>query len=262
MANISIIIVSHNKPAFVKEAIDSVLHQTYQDWEAILVDSGVLLKQGFFEYIKDSRFKIIASEETPDMVKNTNMASWCFNRILNSNRLTGELTMYLADDDLLYKEAFETFWNFYTHHNREPQGMYSSQDIGLVDREGRTQIIGKRIADRPAGRFCKGRKLDCQVDYLQFCHTRAILDRMREAYRTSEFHLEDRSHGDHADGIFLEKIGALTKIYNIDKVLSMNRRTVSSINLEYAESRLGRFLILVKVKIKGIRRIFNRGYLF
>jgi spore maturation protein CgeD len=262
MANISIIILSHNKPVFVKEAIDSVLGQTHQDWEAVLIDSGVLLKKGFFDYVNDSRVKIIGSEETPDMVTNTNMASWCFNKILNSDLLTGELIMYLNDDDLLYKDAFETFWTFYIKHNREPQGMYSSQDIGLVDREGRTRIIGRRIADRPAGRFCKGRKLDCQVDYLQFCHTRAMLNRMCEVYRTSEFHPEDKSHADHADGIFLEKVGALTKIYNIDKVLSMNRRTTASVNLEYAESRLGRFFILVKVKIKGIRRIFNRGYLF
>jgi hypothetical protein len=30
----------------------------------------------------------------------------------------------------------------------------------------------------------------------------------------------------------MEQIGALTKVYNIDKVLSMNRRTVESANLE------------------------------
>ncbi len=262
MPKISLIIVSHNKPELVKEALKSVLDQTQRDWEAVLVDSGVLLGQGFFNYLKDDRIKVVASEEEPGMGANKNMAGWCFNRWLNSGHLTGELIMYLCDDDLLYPEAFETYWNFYVKHNREPQAMYASQDIGLVDREGKTRIIGRRIADRPAGRFCKGRKLDCQVDYLQLCHSRAMLDRMREAYHTTEFHLEDKSHADHADGIFLEKMGALTKIYNIDKVLSMNRRTAASVNLEYAESRLGRFFILMKVKAKGIRRIFNRGYTF
>jgi len=262
MPKFSLIIVSHNKPDVVKEAIQSVLDQTETDWEAVLMDSGSLLNQGFFNYLKDDRITVMGSGEQPGTGKTTNMASWCFNRWLNSGNATGELIMYLCDDDLLYPQAFETYWDFYVRHNREPQAMYASQDIGLVDREGKTQIIGRRIADRPAGRFCKGRKLDCQVDYLQFCHTRAMLDKMREAYKTTEFHLEDKSHADHADGIFLEKMGALTKIYNIDKVLSMNRRTVSSVNLEYSESRFGRFLILMKVKIKGIRRVFNRGYLF
>lgn len=261
MANISIIIVSHNKPDFVKEAVQSVLDQTHQDWEAILIDSGVLLKRGFFDYIKDKRIRVVASGENPEMAKKTNMASWCFNKLIASGELRGELIMYLCDDDVLYKEAFETFWGFYVSHNREPQAMYASQDIGLVGLRGETKIIGKRIADRPAGRFCKGRKLDCQVDYLQFCHSRAILDEMKEVYKTTEYHLEDRSHGDHADGVFMEQIGALTKVHNIDKLVSMNRRTTSSINLDYAESPLGRFFVLLKAKVKGLRRIFNRGYL-
>ncbi len=260
MANVSIIIVSHNKPDFVKAAVQSVLDQTHRDWEAILVDSGVLLGRGFFDYLKDDRIQIVASGEEPGMGAKKNMASWCFNHWLNSGKLTGELVMYLCDDDLLYPEAFESYWDFYVKHQREPQIMYASQDIGLVDREGKTRIIGRRIADRPAGKFCKGRKLDCQVDYLQLCHTQAILAKWREKYKMTEYYPEDKGHADHADGIFGERLGALAKIYNIDKVLSMNRRTTISENLDYAESRLGRFLILMKVKILGIRRIFNRGY--
>ncbi|MDB6112523.1 MAG: cgeD, partial [Pedosphaera sp.] len=215
MANLSIIILSHNKPAFVKEALQSVLDQTHQNWEAILIDSGVLLKQGFFDYITDKRIRVIASGESAEQAKKTNMASWCFNRLIRAGELHGELVMYLCDDDILYPQAFETFWGFYTAHNREPQAMYASQDIGLVDSQGATQIIGKRIADRPAGRFCKGRKLDCEVDYLQFCHSRAILEKMRVAYRTDEYHPEDLRRRAYADGVFMEKIGSLTKIHNI-----------------------------------------------
>src|SRR4051794_34427986 len=113
MPNVSIIILSHNKPDFVKEAVQSVLDQTHQDWEAVLIDSGVLLKQGFFDYIKDERIEVVPSGETPEMAKQMNIASWCFNKLLRSGRLQGELIMYLCDDDVLYKEAFETFWDFY-----------------------------------------------------------------------------------------------------------------------------------------------------
>ncbi len=48
MADISILILSHNKPDFVKEAVQSVLDQTHQNWEAILIDSGVLHGRGIF----------------------------------------------------------------------------------------------------------------------------------------------------------------------------------------------------------------------
>ena len=161
--------------------------------------------------------------------------------------------MYLSDDDLLYPEAFATYCEFYFRHGREPQAMYASQDIGLVDLQGQTRIIGRRVADRPGGRFCKGRKLDCHVDYLQFCHTARILDRFREVYRTSQYHSEDKRDAHHADGIFMEQIGALTKVHNIDKVLSMNRRTVESANLEYATSAFGRLLATLRAKLRGAR---------
>ena len=132
--------------------------------------------------------------------------------------------------------------------------MYASQDIGLVDPDGKTQIIGRRVADRPAGRFCKGRSLDCRVDYLQFCHTAKILEQVREVYKTTQYHSEDKRDAHHADGIFMEQIGALTKVYNIDKVLSMNRRTVESANLEYSTSPLGRLLVTLRAKLRGARK--------
>ena len=254
MANFSIVILSHNKPDLVREAVQSVLDQTYQDWEAVLIDSGLLLKQGFFDYLKDPRVRVIASGETPDMPAKMNMASWCVNNVLNSDLLHGELLMYLADDDVLYKEAFETFWNYYTTHNREPQAMYASQDIGVIDRDGRTEIIGRRIANQPAGKFCNGRKLDCQVDNLQFCHARAILKRMEEAYGTNRYHSEDKRDAWHADGIFMEQVGALTKVHNINKLVSMNRRAATSVNLSYSDTRVGRAMILLKEKLKGLRR--------
>lgn len=258
MADLSVIITSHNKPRFAKEAVQSLLDQTHHNWQGILVDSGVLLNQGFFNYLSDSRLKVVPSGETPELARTRNMASWCFNRILNSGQLTGELIMYLNDDDLLYPDAFATFWDYYQRHNREPQAMYASQDIGLVDPEGQTRIIGRRVADRPGGRFCRGRRMDCRVDYLQFCHTAKILGPFRETYKTTQYHSEDKRDSHHADGIFMEQIGALTKIHNIDKVLSMNRRTTESANLEYSASALGRVMVTLRAKLRGAReRLFS-----
>jgi hypothetical protein len=222
------------------------------------MDSGVLLQQGFFDYLKDPRVKIIPTGETPEFARTRNMASWCLNHWLNSDRARGELIMYLCDDDLLYPEAFATYWAFYQQHNREPQAMYASQDIGVVDARGRNQIVGRRIADRPRGRFCRGGRLDCRVDSLQLCHTSRILEKFKEVYKTTQFHSEDKRDAHHADGIFMEQLGALTKFYSIDKVLSMNRRTVESANLEYAASPLGRLLVTLRAKLRGGReRLFS-----
>jgi spore maturation protein CgeD len=254
MPDISLIIVSHNKPVFVKEAVQSVLDQTHQNWEAVLVDSGILFEQKFFDYVSDPRIKVMPSGETRELAASLLITSWCFNRVLNSGTLRGELILYLCDDDLYYPEAFATFWNYYIEHNREPDAMYSSQDIGLVDQSGRTQIIGQRIARRPAGKFCRGAKLDCKVDYLQFCHSARILEKYRSAYGTNEYHTEDRSQRHHADGIFMERIGQLTTVHPIAKVASINRRTATSVNLEYATSPMGRVMATIKAKAKGARQ--------
>ena len=40
MPRVSVIIPSFNTAAFLPQALDSVLHQTYSDWEVILVDDG------------------------------------------------------------------------------------------------------------------------------------------------------------------------------------------------------------------------------
>jgi hypothetical protein len=249
MADLSILIISHNKPRSVKEAIQGVLDQTHPNWEATLMDSGVLLNQGFFAYLKDPRVKIIPTGETPEFARTRNMASWCLNHWLNSDRARGELIMYLCDDDLLYPEAFETYWNFYLQHDRVPQAMYASQDIGFVDPQGKNQIVGRRVANRPAGRICRGARLDC----LQMCHTSKILEKYREVYKTTQFHSDDKRDAHHADGIFMEQLGALTKFYNIDKVLSMNRRTTESANLEYSDSAFGRLLVTLRAKLRGAR---------
>jgi len=259
MADLSILIISHNKPRTVKEAIQGVLDQTHPNWEATLIDSGVLLNQGFFAYLKDPRIRIIPTGETPELARSVNMASWCLNRWLNSDRARGELIMYLCDDDLIYPEAFATYWDFYCQHDRVPQAMYASQDLGVVDSQGKSQIIGRRIADRPRGRFCRGGRLDCRVDSLQLCLTSRILEKFREVYKTAQFHSEDKRDAHHADGIFMEQLGALTKVYNIDKVLSMNRRTVESANLEYASTPMGRVLVTLRAKFKGAwQRVSSR----
>lgn len=230
MPAISIIIVSHNKPEFVGRAIQSVLSQTLTDWEGFLVDSGVLLKQGFFDYIKDTRLKIMPSGEDPGMGLRLNMAGWCFNKILSSGAVTGELILYLCDDDYYYPQAFETFWNYYKSHDGKPQAMYASLDLGVIDASGKTTLFGQRIADHPRGRFCNGLKLDCKVDYLQFCHSRKILEKFREAYPETPYHCEDKNQAFHADGLFMEQIGALTQVYPVIGTIGVNCRTASSVN--------------------------------
>lgn len=225
---VTCILISHNKPDLCHEAIQSVMDQSHHQWECLVVDSGVLYDQGYFQkelYSRDERIKVIRSTETDLTRKTKAMAPWCFNECFRQQLVNGELVMYLCDDDILYSNAFETFVKFAQQHT-EALAMYASQDIGVIFNDGRRKIVGQRLAKRMAGRICKGVKLDCKVDYLQFCHRRVLLDQLS----TNEWWPENKDTESHADGIFMENCGALTPIYPINVKVSQNRRAPSSLN--------------------------------
>lgn len=228
MSDFSVIIISHNKPVFIKEAVQCLLDQTHGNWDALLIDSGVLYHQGFFGFVKDDRIRVIPSNETKELVKRVNITAWCFNYALNSCTLPGELLLYLCDDDYYLPNAFQTFWDYYLRYDRKPQAMYSSERWEFLNHQSKVILQGNRYADLLRGSSCQGHPIHSQVDYLQVCHTRAILKQFQETYKTSEFYSESMDHYQDADSVFLERIGALTPFYPLEEILSVHRHTAIS----------------------------------
>ncbi len=223
---ISCILISHDKPELCHEAVQSVVDQTHANWECLVLDSGVLFNQDYFasqSWSGDPRLKFICSHETEEIRRTKAMAPWCFNECFRRGWVRGDLVMYLCDDDILYPAAFATFVSFFTQY-ADSLAAYASQDIGVIHGNGWRSVIGERRARRVAGKCCNGRPLDCQVDYLQFCHRRSLLDR----FEGREWWPEEKETESHADGIFLERCGSLTPIHPVDRKVSMNRRTFSS----------------------------------
>lgn len=217
---ITCIIVSHNKPDYCKEAIQSVLNQDMDDWQAILMDSGNLLKKHHFDYIQDPRFKIVESGEDYTTKRHRAMAPFCFNECFRKGYVQGELVVYLCDDDIFYPNAFSTFVN-YAEENPQCMAMYASQDIAIHYPNGKRVINGERRALVPRGLSCSTNKFDCIVDYLQFCHKRTLWG---DDIHWSE--ARDTEH--HADGIFMDKIGSIVAVHPIDIKVGQNRRTILS----------------------------------
>lgn len=223
---VTCICVCHNKPDITHESIQSVINQSHYDWELLIVDSGVLYDSGYYNnysWINDQRVKLIRSKETEETRRTKAMAPWCFNECFRNNLVNGELIMYLCDDDLLYPNAFETFVS-YCRHNPNAKAMYASQDVGIIYPNGWRAIIGERRAGPVGGKCINGRQMDCQVDYLQFCHKKELL----EVFPTDEYWPEDKSTESHADGVFMERCGLYVPIYPVDIKVSQNRRTPNS----------------------------------
>ena len=224
----SCILLSHDKPDHVVEAIESLLAQTYRDWEAVVMDSGVLCDRGFFSNLPamtDSRIRLVRSWETEEIRQTKTIASWCFNECFRKKLLNGQYITYLCDDDLFYPNAFQAFHDF-ARTQPDAKAMYASVDMTGITAEGEKLVFRELLAEEMKGSCCGGGPLDCHVDYLQLCHSADLF----ELFPDGDFWPEDREVIQHADGIFLEKIGDLVPIYPVPVKIGENRKVPVSLN--------------------------------
>lgn len=96
---ISVIIPVYNSEKYVRRCIDSVIAQTYQNWEMILVDDGsvdnsLAILQEYEN--KDTRVNVVHQDNAgPGSARNTGIAC-----------ATGEYIVFIDSDDRVNKEYF------------------------------------------------------------------------------------------------------------------------------------------------------------
>ena len=97
----SIIIPVYNVESYLRDCLDSVLHQTFADWEAICVNDGSTDRSGEIleEYAsRDQRFKVIAQPNGGlSSARNTGMT-----------KAQGDYLVFVDSDDWLESNALET----------------------------------------------------------------------------------------------------------------------------------------------------------
>ena len=108
---VSVITPSHNAEKFIAQTIESVLTQTYQEWEMIIVDD--LSSDGSVQIIetyahKDPRIKLIKS-------KQKNGAAGTRNKAIQAAQ--GRYIAFLDADDLWMPEKLEKQIAFMTQHD-------------------------------------------------------------------------------------------------------------------------------------------------
>lgn len=97
---VSIIIPTYNRCDFLPETLDSVIAQTYDNWEAIVIDDGSTDQTGLVmkSYCEmDARIKFF--DRPADLIKGGNA---CRNYGFKQSK--GEYVMWLDDDDLIHFE--------------------------------------------------------------------------------------------------------------------------------------------------------------
>ena len=128
---VSVIIPSYNHALYIEQSIRSVLEQTYQNIELIVVDDGST----------DQSVEIIENIKDPRLVlyKQTNYgAHVAINRGLSLAK--GEYLTILNSDDIFYSERIETILNFFkSNSDVELVSTY----IEVIDSQGKQLAIKK-----------------------------------------------------------------------------------------------------------------------
>lgn len=216
----SVLLVSHEKPVLVHQAVRSVREQVFEDWELVVVDSGEMMDELLPYAQMDGRITVAESHETKELREEVHIVSRLYNEMVPRSR--GRFITYICDDDLLLPGYLEEFYKaaqgggdcFYSGLKRVRCDMWGD------DKE----IIGGMEANEVRGRQARGGKLDCVVDALQFCHSRRAWERLVESHGAAVWPEEHATKG-HADGVFMERFGDQFPVQPVAGVQAVNRRS-------------------------------------
>ena len=167
---VTVIIPIYNVEKYLRPCLDSVLGQTYQDLQIILVDDGSTDSCGLIceEYAaRDPRITVVHKE-------NGGLSDA---RNAGLPLVEGEFVFYLDSDDYLVPHALERLVNtqrernadvvlgnfFYTFSDREyPPPTWCKEDTLLNNREAMEALIDGRIETFAWGKLIRR---DCAVKY-------------------------------------------------------------------------------------------------
>lgn len=122
-ARVSIIIPTRNRPAFLKQAIDSAYAQTYQDFELIVVNDGGSDEAAHLAKAYDSRLRYITqAHKGAAAARNAGIM-----------QAHGEFVAFLDDDDMYAPDKLQHCVDYLLAH---PQVVWLCSGFSFIDARG------------------------------------------------------------------------------------------------------------------------------
>jgi len=130
---VSVILTSYNNPKYLRRAIESVINQTYDNFELIIADDNSSHKevidiiQEYIAYKNVVAFNSNIKEE--DRLKTARYATQINTGVRDVS--TGEYLMYLADDDYFYPTMLEKMMSYVDKTNHDV--VFCAQHVKDID---------------------------------------------------------------------------------------------------------------------------------
>lgn len=122
---VSIIIPNYNRASLIGETLDSIISQTYENWECIIVDDGSIDNsiEVISKYVeKDNRFLLF--QRPTDYSKGANAC-----RNIGMQKSKGDYIIFFDSDDLMMKNHVEAKLHFMTTQNLD-YAVFKSKNFG------------------------------------------------------------------------------------------------------------------------------------
>ncbi|WP_058485669.1 glycosyltransferase family 2 protein [Defluviitalea phaphyphila] len=228
---VSIIMPTYNNEKFIREAINSVLTQTYDNFELIIIDDASednTLNIIHSEY-KDSRIKIIT-------LKNNSGAAIARNKGLSISR--GRYVAFLDSDDYLNEKCLEYQLKFM----KEKKAGFVFGSYELID-ENNKKILGKHIVPSKISYY----------DLLKTCPIKTftvLIDRKK--YTEIKFPIEAIKREDFACWLNLLRNNKIA--YGNDKILGYYRINSNSVSRNKIKMMKYQFNVYYNIEKLGLIR--------
>lgn len=253
MTKISVIIPTYGKPVFLKQSIESVVNQTFKDWELIIVDDNnpetderrntEVIVESFLK--RDSRIQYIKHERNKNgaAARNTGFAV-----------AVGEYISLLDSDDEYLPTRLQKCFNIMDSAPKNFAGVYTGCEYR---KGGKTFSI---VKDVKSGNFLT-ETLACTF---QFCTGSNIFVRKRVVDELQGFDETFLRHQDYEflvrlfEKYSLEAIPEVLVIKNNENFNVPNLRKMEKVKVQYLE----KFKNLIdSLPIKDQKRIFYSQYI-
>lgn len=223
MPLVSIIINCFNGEQFLRETIESVINQTYPNWEMIFWDNqSTDSTADIVNSYEDSRIRYIYASEHTSLGKARSLAI---------KEARGEYISFLDSDDMWYKDFLESFVLVF-QENKNINLIYSrfvnyySKNCNKVLSHGgnHSQIIPTNVFVRDYNVAMSASMINCNV-----------LKKLNDKYFNSNYSLIE-------DYDFFIRIASISEIYYIEKPLAIYR--IHSNNNSYSDKWVSEFISL------------------
>lgn len=222
----SIIIPTFNRANLLKQAISSVLEQSYKKYEIIVVDDGSV----------DETQKLLRSygNRIRSFKQPNNGVSAARN--LGVEEARGEFIAFLDDDDLYYPEKLKTNFEYF---NKHPEAVMLCSGFCFIDEQGDKALRGEVIPDEDILSLRN-------IAMFDLIHTSSVVVRSEYMKKTGGFPEGQKISEDYYMWSEILKLG---NGYSIPEVLTCFRQHQNNTKLSS--------WLLYKENIKIIKNIFK-----